>query len=74
MKLKSVEERGWREMMKCIFDLTLSSAGLFIGHCAHTAHAVGAPIIFTKTHPGLTGKPFRMVKFRFFNFFNYIGQ
>ena len=57
-------------MIKRLFDLTLSSAGLLALAPALlllmllVRFKLGSPIFFTQARPGLNGKPFTMYKFR----------
>ena len=57
-------------MMKRLFDLSLSSAGLLVLApvllllMPLVRFKLGSPIFFTQIRPGLNGKHFRMVKFR----------
>ncbi len=56
--------------MKRLFDVVLSAALLLLLSVPmlflawKIRHALGSPIFFCQTRPGLNGKPFRMVKFR----------
>lgn len=57
-------------MLKRFIDITASSAALVILSPVYLAVAykvkknLGSPILFKQTRPGLSGKPFEMIKFR----------
>jgi len=57
-------------MLKRLFDICASAAGLFF-LCPfilivawQIRRKLGAPVLFRQTRPGLNGKPFEMIKFR----------
>src|SRR5690625_4863871 len=57
-------------MIKRVFDLTASTAGLLVlspvlaGLALAVRVKLGSPVFFRQVRPGLAGRPFEMVKFR----------
>lgn len=68
--LPSMNQRGWRRLVKRAVDRAAGAAGLVASAPVMAAVAaavrldVGSPVLFVQERPGLHGRPFKLVKFR----------
>jgi sugar transferase EpsL len=65
-----MEQKGWRRLIKGVFDRTCGTVGLvacaplLVGAAVAVRASMGSPVFFRQTRPGYHGKPFRIAKFR----------